>query len=424
MRLLTGLLSVSLLFVACSSGGPDQNHSPESNGDIPEHLQDVENLTVLPENPEPQYKIELVEEHSFGDKYDEVVHLGYINDFAVDDRGRVYLADMSNDRIHVYNPDGSFLQSIGRAGRGPGEFLTTRGGLNIGVNEEYLFVYDDTNFRVSRFYLDTYELADVANLEMRNWDHIDTISGRRPFDFYYRKDGTYLVQFRIGGISLSADEAPSITNLRSYFVHFDQNIEPVSDVIMEYEHPEIIRTGSGSRVNKRSFPLANRHLMVISGSGHIYRAYTDEFLIRTYRSDGTYARAVYAPWEATSFTRAHRDTLLDTWSAISRTFNVLEVPDRWPLLDQIVVDDQNRLWVSIYTDSMDSTEWRVLDEEGNLLGSFDWPRKLLNAFPGHDSDNYIIKNGALYYLDTNPLNLSTQMVRKFRIEMTPVRERG
>ena len=53
----------------------------------------------------------------------EEVLLGpVILDMEVDTRGRVYLADNRANGIHVYNSDGSYLQSLGRAGNGPGEF--------------------------------------------------------------------------------------------------------------------------------------------------------------------------------------------------------------------------------------------------------------------------------------------------------------
>ncbi len=40
--------------------------------------------------------------------------------FAPD--GRLYLVDSNTSRVHIWNPDGTFLSSFGRKGEGPGEF--------------------------------------------------------------------------------------------------------------------------------------------------------------------------------------------------------------------------------------------------------------------------------------------------------------
>lgn len=48
--------------------------------------------------------------------------MGGIRDIVVDDSGRVYLADTQRKTIHVFSPDGQFLQNLGRSGSGPDEF--------------------------------------------------------------------------------------------------------------------------------------------------------------------------------------------------------------------------------------------------------------------------------------------------------------
>jgi 6-bladed beta-propeller protein len=53
--------------------------------------------------------------------------LGEISGLALDDSGRVYVADFQEPRIVVFAGDGRLLATIGRKGRGPGEFTAPTG---------------------------------------------------------------------------------------------------------------------------------------------------------------------------------------------------------------------------------------------------------------------------------------------------------
>ena len=42
---------------------------------------------------------------------------------AFDSKDNLYVVDTQNHRIQVFNPEGKYIQSIGKKGTGPGEFL-------------------------------------------------------------------------------------------------------------------------------------------------------------------------------------------------------------------------------------------------------------------------------------------------------------
>jgi hypothetical protein len=41
-----------------------------------------------------------------------------------DDKGNLYVADVGNARVQMYDPEGKFVRTIGRRGQGPGEYMT------------------------------------------------------------------------------------------------------------------------------------------------------------------------------------------------------------------------------------------------------------------------------------------------------------
>ena len=45
---------------------------------------------------------------------------------AVDEGGFIFVADSGNNRIQIFNPDGTFLRAFGRWGQSDGEFKVSR----------------------------------------------------------------------------------------------------------------------------------------------------------------------------------------------------------------------------------------------------------------------------------------------------------
>ena len=82
--------------------------------------------------------------------------LGGLNKFvslyrgvAVDEEGYIFVADSGNNRIQIFNPDGTFLRTFGRWGSGDSEFKGLEG---IAVNSKgNILVADRENHRVQMF---------------------------------------------------------------------------------------------------------------------------------------------------------------------------------------------------------------------------------------------------------------------------------
>lgn len=70
---------------------------------------------------------------------------------AVDENGRIYVADSGNHRIQVFDADGNPITSWGEFGAAPGQFNEPWG---IEVDGEYVYVADTWNYRIQKFTLD------------------------------------------------------------------------------------------------------------------------------------------------------------------------------------------------------------------------------------------------------------------------------
>jgi hypothetical protein len=66
-------------------------------------------------------------------------HLSSRLDMTLDSQGRIWIADAMNKKVVVFDHDGKLIQTIGRAGDGPGEF---RMPFKIAANDTVVRVYD------------------------------------------------------------------------------------------------------------------------------------------------------------------------------------------------------------------------------------------------------------------------------------------
>jgi hypothetical protein len=92
------------------------------------------------------------------DPQHEESYLAYSNVPVIDDDGNLYVLDNNSSRIVVYHPDGTYSQTIGRLGSGPGDLNYPT---DLWYRDELLYVSQGTPLRLSRFKPDG-SLVDVT----------------------------------------------------------------------------------------------------------------------------------------------------------------------------------------------------------------------------------------------------------------------
>lgn len=161
------------------------------------------------------------------------------------------------------------------------------------------------------------------------------------------------------------------------------------------------------------FPFERSSLLAVADDGTFYAANTEEFLIRKYDADGAYVSSVYIPVEQQPFDpEVIRESRLDDLSST-------DMPDDWPALHRMIVDDQNRLWVSTITDSDSTFQWWVLDEEGKLVSKFSWPGKRANRSRGSEMRIRKVRGDYLYAYEPDEENPFLGNIAKYEIHLNP-----
>ena len=379
--------------------------SARKTNQVPERIRKLKNLTVYSPDVKPAYKITLDKDAVYGDTTG-VVLSPRITGVAVDNRKRTYIADLAAKRIDVFNPDGSFLQSLGRNGRGPGEFQLV---YKIKIKDNYLYALGYSLQKISVFNLLTMQLVRDDEISL------DKISGNKPAwvsrtlkhkwlyratNFYVFPNGNYLIFF--------SDDAVAFGNNLRGRTYEASIFSPDSEKYLEHNVFSFPWTG-GVLVHKGiiMFHVPYKRMSQFGyANGQLVYGWTGDFLFKFYNEKGTYQRAFYYPNPKVKLTVKNAIAYYgDHDQSIINAIRNDTLPSTWPAFHSVVIDNKHRLWVSTFVMDQKVYQWWVLNQNGKLLARFTWPRDKLIK---------VVKNGYVY---TKEYNKTTGVVKIVRYQI-------
>lgn len=387
---------VIILSIAGCSG-------PDAFEGVPDHISAMENLTIysLPENPKI---IQLIRDQTYGDT--EEIFFSRMREFIVDDEGRIFIVEGAVGRktINVFDSDGQHLKSLGREGKGPGEFEDI---CCIEINSEKLYVYDPVQRRMSLFSLETLDFLDVYRIDRINLPESVT-DGTFTGMYYFVTPEKILMEF-----SPPAHLHQNSDSLSNAYFYSDEKFNLSSSRIFELKQiPHHWGDFEGRRL-RETFPFFEKSLIAVPNTGRIFTAKSSHFFVNELDQDGNYLRSFYYPHEELEVTR--EDAYKSSNMMTRNIAESLELPEYWPVLNSMQFDDQDRLWISTFTENEDQLKWWVLNTDGELQGTFyfqgdryGWP--LRNA-----QSMKVIQKGYFYAMERNDETELNEIVR-YRIE--------
>ena len=365
MNRLLGLLLLSIM-ISCTS-------KPEI--EIPDDIAAMENVAVYSSETEPTYSISFEEEAVYGDT--EEIFLGSVSGIDVDEDGNVFLADSREATVHVYNPNGTYNFSIGRSGDGPGEFTAA---YRPTLYEGELYVLDVQQQRVSVF--DPADGTVQRTIQMGGGGN--DLSGF-PNSFDPLTENRFLVYYS----SMSRDGERFLRKLEARILNSEGETE-VSEMI-DFESGEMFMIQSENSIQIMSLPFMRDSKSVLDQNENIIWGYTDRLFLKVVTLEGEYIRSIFYSRQNPPLDRS---ALLANYevSAVRESIRSLNIPSTRPAFRNLIVDDENRIWLELFTENEEENEWWVLDEEGEKLASFLRPEN-------HQLEQ--VKNGYIYFRETD-----------------------
>lgn len=378
--------SLVLMIAGCSS---------EPEIDIPEDIASLENLTVYPADTEPVFNMSLSPEATFGDTDD--LFLGGWLAAKVDNNGRVFIADMQETQLHMYNPDGSYNRQIGREGEGPGEYRQIG---TMRTDDQFLHLMDRGLNRITRYDLETFEVAGETSLTI---EQTEGENFRYPQDYYLTGSEKYLILVGSGfSAGVTDDSGRSIGGLKLGWKGDSLSTES----LFSFDPSEALVHREGGSIMVMSVPY-KRSSVISFQNNQLIHGWSEHFLFSVYDENGEYQRAIYYPYQNMPL---DKDEILEMYEdRDEQWFSMVQnddMPDMWPSWNTFTTDDEGRIWVERLVDDSDNTVLHVLSNSGELLGTASWQR---------NRTIQDIKNGYLYSSEENEMGL--REIVKYAVSM-------
>ena len=353
------LIICALLFfslVACSEEYPG----------LPDHIANSEHLLVFDKESITPKQFHFHRETVFEDS----LHIDQIKDIKVDDDGRLYIASESWGRrqLHLFESDGSYIDSLGMMGTEPGEFQSID---HIQVIDETLFLSDESLQRVTIYNRYDFSLIDTLTFHQEKFPFPDGLTPDlyRLSPFAILDNESHIILFR--QIRNPAYEPEGL--MKIYLLETDGGIRWTKLA----EMPDLTWLVGDYAGSPAAFTLhlPEQSLHQLSTNNRLITAHTSEFLITSRSINGDYVKFYYLPLQSIEL---HPSEI--NHPRFSHNNQVLRVresavyPEYWPALYSIVPDNANRIWVSTIPENRDRLDWWVIDEDsGELVTRFAWP---------------------------------------------------
>lgn len=377
-------LIAAVLFTTACSGG--------ETGEVPDHLTDLENLTVFGANISPERSVELIRDLVFNRDGD--VDFGRMAEQGVDREGRVYIAEgrQGHHAVHLFEPGGRYRGAIGRSGEGPGEFSSI---FDMTLHGSRLYVLDASQLRIHLFSAVDQTYEGAMELKPSQWDFSDEMTMTFPNRIIVLNEQDLIGVFHV--LNFNED------TLAYYRLNGEGDVTGPKIL----EHGYIRHFTAPSSGHHFYDPFGGRGLQAVSSDNRIYTAWTEEMLIKVYNSDGTYERAFYHPFQNSRLGRTEaRHFYGEGNERFERALQDAGVPDTWRAFEHMIMDDEDNLWLSAITDNREIYEWRVMDKFGELQAVFEWPRT---------REIFQVSGGYVYAVETEAETGLEQVVR-YRLE--------
>ena len=309
-----------------------------------------------------------------------------IHTIKSDEHGNVLVHDFSQPYLIMFDQDGNFLSRIGNEGRGPGEFQGISGFI---VDENNLWVIDARNIKMEKFEYQQGKYVHIRTIPLGSMELTGGILGKTEEGFFINNRITL-----VAGSDSNPTERPISL--------IDENGEILVNTVFALPIEEQMRLQGLGNVFEGSLIFGNQSLMAFDGINRMYTLWTDSLSIYTYTTDRYRRHAFSHKLEPVKLTDQEKDS-------ISRRYHIYQadlrrkLPDVKPLVNDLIMDDNQRVWVELLTENL-GHGWFVFTNEGAPLYKMDIPKpgaKLQEVSGNRVYWNYVNDDGLPIFVVSN-----------------------
>jgi sugar lactone lactonase YvrE len=351
-------------------------------------LSEPETIPVL----EPDLRIGVVEGDStkvFGD----------VRGIEAGEDGTVYVLDVQASEVRAFGPDGAFLRTVARGGRGPGEIVEANalvrddaGTLWVQDHGQWVFIGLNP------------EGVERARLPMPVLNYGYMWNGALDDRGRFWKPTSHSDAER----SFPPEEGLQEGTARSYWVWIDPETEARDSVFLGEAswRSFVARTSSGGY---RIFdvPFSGRGGTVVDPAGGFWIADASDYRVVRLDKTGDTASVLEARVSPSPVTDADREAFLELHGDQGTTLRraareaLSYAPETHPVVDQLTVDEEGRLWVRRWTRDGEPLLHDLFARDGTYRGSVRLPAETSAYLPPR------VRNGDVYLLMQDELDVAS-----------------
>jgi hypothetical protein len=365
--------------------------SHKAFGEALANIQSSEEVKIIsnPKTPSPKdgFKIRIVfeEELSIGvEAGDENYMFGGRIYFNTDDEGNIYVNDWDQKRIQKFDPQGQYFLTIGRRGRGPGEFVNA---WNPRFDKDgNLYVYDRGNRRISFFTTDGEYLRQIS----------------------FPQGMSILYMYSQGLFFATQSRILNDTDVFSYIYKyglFDRELNQVAEIYSQTtERKRDMRSRAHYLANIYSDDAYDPELtFLMSKNEFIYLGYSEKYEIKIFSPEGKLVKIIQREYDPIKIGKKHKENFVkyleDEYfrftpkveSLKKDIIGLIKYPKYLPAYQTFTLMENG--WLFVVVDSG--------EENAKLIDIFDQDGKYIAQFTTSVStDRLIFKNGKAYAIDT------------------------
>ena len=379
--------------------------SHEAIGGEPVNIQSSDEVKIIsnPKTPSPKdsLKIRIVfeEELSIGEiEGDENEMFGNRVYFNTDEDGNIYINDWDRKRIQKFEPNGNYILTIGRQGRGPGEFV------NAWVprfdEDGNIYVYDMGNRRISFF---TKQGEFLRQIALKQGISIHNITSNGLF---------------FGGQSKILSDSDVFSYSTSYGL-FDKDLNLVVEIYS--------RTTERKRdTTSRAHYLADIYssdaydpqlTYFMDENEFIYLGYPEKYEIKILSPEGMLLKIVQREYDPIKIGKKHKEKFIrfveDEYMRFSpvdeslkkEIFQLIEYPKYLPAYETFALMENGWIFAVVDSSEKDAKLIDIFDKDGRYIAQF------TASVP---TEGLIFKNGKAYAL---AIEDDYRFVKRYRYEI-------
>lgn len=321
------------IFVLCLTFACNKKSDSEASVEIIDGIEYVHN-TETPLNPDKSVVFE--EELSIGGEEYDMLSRPML--YMVDKEGRIFVSDMQDQAIKVFDTNGDFIQTIGRQGEGPGEFASV--GRMTFLPDGRLMVTDSRMNRLSLF--------------DREGTYIDSLhwTERLGRVYYATNEDCVMTVYEI-------PEGKDPLERRKLFIKkFDfEGNEILNFGEFQTEKMKIqteSTSGGGTMMFGISVPHSPQSIFIADQTRQLlYHCVNDAYLIEIFDREGKVIRKIDRPYEALPFTGEDAKKFRSQYEnsrneGLKKMVQGMSMPAIKTVTPQMRVDDSGNLWVETH----------------------------------------------------------------------------